>query len=185
VSLVQITPPAVLPISLAEAKAIARLDGTDEVDDAMVVGFIRAATEWVEQRLGRALITSTWRFYVSHFPCAWGQIIRIPLAPVQSVDEIRYIDVAGVEQVLAPVSYLVHGIGDVARIALAPNKTWPPTRWQDEAIAITFTAGFGPDWNSVPEPVRTAIAEVVRGLYDGCAPSMADELLEPYKVWAV
>ena len=57
--LIQITPPAVVPLSLAEAKAHARIDGAE--DDALVAGYIRSATASIEAYLGMALITSSWR----------------------------------------------------------------------------------------------------------------------------
>jgi uncharacterized phiE125 gp8 family phage protein len=181
--LTRITPPSVLPISLIEAKAIARLDD-DTTDNAMVMGYVRAAVEWVEERLGRLLTTSTWRYTTARFPC-WGETIRIPVAPVQSVDQIQYIDLAGNTQTLDPTVYVVSGIGDVARISLAPGQSWPSAQCHPEAITIDFTAGYGDSWNDVPEPIRAAIGETVRALYDGCSLSQADEMLAPYKVWAV
>jgi uncharacterized phiE125 gp8 family phage protein len=176
-----ITPPSVLPLSLAEAKAIARLD--DE-DDALVAAFLRTATEQVEQHLGRALIISTWQYNVDHFPRRYGETIRIPIAPVQSVDEIRYVDLAGAVQTLDSSVYTISGIGDVARVGLAYGQSWPSTGCQAKAITIDLTAGHGDDWNAVPESIRTAICETVRGLYDGCRPAI-DEMLQPWRVMPV
>jgi hypothetical protein len=48
---------AKLPLSIQEAKALARLDGDD--DNALIAGYLRSAVEWCEQYLGLALITST------------------------------------------------------------------------------------------------------------------------------
>jgi len=179
-ALIRTAPPAVLPISLAEVKAITRLDG-DEAGDAVIAGYLRAATEWVEARLGRALIASGWEYTLRHFPPCWDMPIRLPIAPLLSVTEIRYLDVAGVQQVLDPATYVVAG-GDLGRISLAHGKSWPAVWWQDNAVTIAFQAGYGPYWDSVPEPIRSAIVEVVRGLFDGCAPSGAEELLELYRI---
>ena len=183
-NLVQIIPPATLPISMAEAKAIARLDGQD--DDAVVAGYIRTATQAAEQYLGRALITSTWEYKVDVFPwCASDGGIRIPLAPVQSVHEITYIGTTGTAQVLDPATYLVTGLPDAACISLAPGQSWPPLLWRHEAVTITLTAGYGDGWNSVPEPIRTAVGEMVRSLYDGCGNGVVEHLLQPYRMWPV
>jgi hypothetical protein len=65
-TITRITPPAVLPISLLEAKAIARLDGND--DDAFIAGLVRTAVDHVEQYLGMSLITSTWQQTEARFP---------------------------------------------------------------------------------------------------------------------
>jgi uncharacterized phiE125 gp8 family phage protein len=182
--LIQITPPAVLPISLAEAKALARLDG-DDADDAMIAGYIRAATSWIEQRLNRALISQQWRLSLPHFPCGHGEVIGLPLPPLLSVDSIVYVHVAGVEQTLATSVYQVIGVGDYGEIARAHGQVWPATRWDPEAVQITFTCGYGDSWNDVPEPIRHAIAGMVRGLFDGCSDGSVEELVQPYRVVAV
>ena len=132
-----------------------------------------------------ALITSSWRFHRSHFPWPWNEAIRVPLAPVQAVTEIRYLDTAGVVQVLDPAVYTVTGIGDVARISLAQGQSWPATRWHAEAVTIDFVAGFGDSWNDMPEPIRAAIGEAVRSMFDGCGPVVSEELVQPYRVWPV
>ena len=88
-------------------------------------------------------------------------------------------------QVLDPERYVVTGMGDVARISLAQGHSWPATRWHDEAITIDFVAGFGDSWNDVPEPIRAAIGEAVRGMFDGCGPVVPEELVQPYRVWPV
>ena len=89
---------------------------------------------------------------------------------MQAVTEIRYLDTAGVVQVLDPAVYTVTGIGDVARISLAQGQSWPATRWHDEAVTVDFIAGFGDSWNDTPEPIRAAIGEAVRSMFDGCGP---------------
>jgi uncharacterized phiE125 gp8 family phage protein len=183
-SLVQITPPAALPISLAEAKALARLDD-DATDDAMIAGYIRAATSWIEQRLNRALISLVWELRVRHFPVRSDEVLRLPLPPLLSVDQITYLDALGAEQTLDPSVYVVRGIGDYGEVWRASNMSWPTVLWDAEAIRIRFTAGYGSDWSAVPEPVRHAIGGMVRGLYDGCSDGQAEELLGPYRVIAV
>ena len=128
-SLIRITAPAALPISLQEAKAIVRLDGQD--DDALVMAYARTATEAAEQYLGRSLITQVWEYKVDHFPpCHWDNGIRIPLAPVQAVTEITYLDTTGATQLLDPERYVVTGLPDAALISLAPGQLWPALLWR-------------------------------------------------------
>jgi uncharacterized phiE125 gp8 family phage protein len=52
------------PVSLAEAKAFCRIDGTDE--DALVSALITAARLHVESITGRALLTQTWRLILQN-----------------------------------------------------------------------------------------------------------------------
>lgn len=66
-----VTPPAVEPVSLAEAKAHLRLEIDD--DDDLVSALISAARQKCESRLTRAFVTSGWRFTTDGFP---GQFSR-------------------------------------------------------------------------------------------------------------
>jgi uncharacterized phiE125 gp8 family phage protein len=179
-SLVRITEPAEVPLSLSEVKAIARLEGLDATDDPVIAGYIRAATDWVEQQLGRALITQVWTYTVNGFPCGYHPQLRIPLGPVQSIDEVVYVDADGLPQVLDPARYTLA----FEHIWPAYSTTWPGSRPQPDAVVVTFTVGFGPDWNSIPEPIRYGIATLVAGYYDGCSNEDAVvNMLSPWKAW--
>ena len=79
-ALILITPPAEEPVTLAELKAWCRVDTSD--DDALITGLGIAAREYVEQALGRQLVTATFDLIYDAFPEA---AIRIPRPPVQSV----------------------------------------------------------------------------------------------------
>ena len=64
------------PVSLAEAKAFLRLDGTAE--DGLVTSLVAAARLHVESITGRALITQTWRLVL---PCVAGLLVALPVVP--------------------------------------------------------------------------------------------------------
>jgi uncharacterized phiE125 gp8 family phage protein len=181
-SLIRITPPTALPLSLAEAKAIARLDyDLDAAADPLIAGCISAATDWVEQQLGKALISQTWAYSVDGFPCGYYPQIRLPLGPVQSIDEVVYVDIDGLPQTLASSGYVL------ADDSLWPayGTVWPTARAQPDAVVVTYVAGFGPDWNSVPEAVRHGIATLVQAYYDGCSNEAAVlEIIRPFRAWA-
>jgi uncharacterized phiE125 gp8 family phage protein len=152
----------------------------------VIAGYLRTATQAAEDYLGRALITSIWEYKVDHFPpCHWDNGIRIPLAPVQAVTEITYLDTTGAPQVLDPERYAVTGLPDAALITTAPGQSWPTLLWRHEAVTVSFVAGYGDSWNNVPEPIRTAIGEQVRNLYDGCGNGVVEHLLQPYRMWPV
>jgi uncharacterized phiE125 gp8 family phage protein len=183
--LILITPPAALPISLAEAKAGARLDGLDEADDALVAGYIRTAVDHLDGAdgiLGRCLIRQTWRLALDCFPA----VIELPLPPLAEVISVEYTNPAGAQQTLDPADYTVAGIGSDGSIRPALGKSWPATRVVPEAVQITFAAGAD-DWNGVPEPLRAAIVAMVLALYDGCGVDQAArELVTPYRAhWTV
>jgi uncharacterized phiE125 gp8 family phage protein len=192
-SLTLITPPAAMPISLAEIKAQCRLDNSDE--DAVLMGYVRAATDYVEQQSGLQLTTQTWAWTVGWFPVRWDGYLRLPLAPVQAIAGITYLDTAGVEQTLAPTVYSWRG----DRITLAQGQAWPSLWYGLDVATITFTVGYGDTWNSVPESLRQAVSMLATywyGMREAAAigpdsgpvsdvPFSVKQILEPYRVWAV
>ena len=64
------------PVSLAEAKAFARVDGSDE--DALMSALVAAARLHVESLTGRALVTQTWRLVLK---CVSGRVVQLPVVP--------------------------------------------------------------------------------------------------------
>ena len=74
--------PAAEPVTLAEAKAHARIDG--EAEDGLVGSLIAAARAEVENRTGRALVTQKWRIVKDQVPASG--VMRLAPAPVRSVE---------------------------------------------------------------------------------------------------
>ena len=68
------------PVSLAEAKAFARIDGGDE--DALVSALVAAARLHVESLTGRALVTQTWRLVLK---CVSGLVVPLPVVPAMAL----------------------------------------------------------------------------------------------------
>ena len=127
-----VSPPAVEPVSLADAKAHLRLDS--DADDAYVSALITAARERVELFLRRALITRAFEYTLDGFPESPAliyatSVIDLPRPPLQSVESIQYMDSAGNVQTLAPEDYVVDtSSSEIGRVALAWNRFWPITR---------------------------------------------------------
>lgn len=203
--LVRISSPTELPISLTEVKAMARLEGLDE--DAVIAAHLRAAIERIEGPhgdLGRALITQTWELRLDEFPGSLAtkedcervflprardprrDEIEIPLPPLQSIESIVYLteDSPGSVE-LASSEFEVAGIDDRRggnhRAVIRPVTSWPTADDVFEAVRIQFKAGYGDNWNDIPEPIRMAIALMVRDSFDGCESDAAMLLLTPYR----
>jgi uncharacterized phiE125 gp8 family phage protein len=156
-----VAPPETEPVSLEEAKAHCRVDGAD--DDALLEGYIAAARQRAENRTRRALITQTIRLYLDAFPDGEIRLERPPLLDLVSV---KYFDPAGVEQTMDAADYQVDEYSAPPRLAPAPGKTWPTTREQMNAVAVEYSAGYGPGGADVPEPIRQAILLDVQDAYD-------------------
>jgi uncharacterized phiE125 gp8 family phage protein len=174
-----VTAPQELPVSLQEVKAAGRLE--DE-DDALLAGHLRAAVAAVDGSdgwLNRALISQVWIKWLDAFP--WT--IRMPLPPLQEVVEVRYVDTDGNVQVVDPSVYVVAGIGGYGRIVPALGQRWPATRCQPDAVQVEFKAGYGDDWNAVPQDIRDALILSTVALYDGCESAAATEIFMRYRAW--
>ena len=183
--------PAGPAVPIASLKEHLRLSGTDDL--LLVHGVLSAATGWVEQYIRRSLISQGWELTLDCWASPW---IELPRAPILSVSEVRYLDVAGVPAVLAPTSYQLDDRSAPGRLAPAFGARWPNSLNQIASITIAYQAGYGASWNDVPEPIRHAIMMMAAHLYEnreavvvGTAatelPMAVHTILEPYRVWGV
>src|SRR5438270_3112905 len=90
--------PAVEPIALADAKQWLKLETSD--DDDVVGALITAARLMVEAQIRRMLITQTWRLIYDRWPN--DRLVKIPLAPFQSLPAMRVYDASGAAQAVSP-----------------------------------------------------------------------------------
>lgn len=155
------TAPTVEPVSTANAKIYARIDGSD--DDTLVASLIVAARQKVEQITRRALLTQTWDLYLDAFPFA---DIIVPKPPMQSVTSITYTDTNGTTQTWSSSDYTADTDSEPARIVPAFGEDYPGTRDEIKAVKITFKAGYGDAATAVPDAIITAVKMLVTTWYD-------------------
>lgn len=186
-----VTPPAVEPVTLTEAKAHLRRD--DTADDTLIATLITAARQNLDGRdgwLGRALVTQTWDLTIDG---AFPDEIAVPLPPLQSVTSVTYVDTDGATQTLATDQYRVLTDRAPAMIVPAHGVTWPSTRDQKAAVTVRFVAGYG-DADDVPAPIKAAMLLHIGTMYRdresvnignivNDLPTYA-ALLAPYRVWS-
>ena len=142
--------PANMPVTLSEAKAHLRVDHDDQ--DDLLIAQIKAATAYLDGYagiLGRALTTQTWRQDFSGF----ADCLPLPVSPVIAIVSISYFNASNVQQVLDAGVYGLFADARGAHVALQPGQSWPATFTRSDAVAITFTAGYGAAAD-VPEPIR-------------------------------
>lgn len=185
-----LTPPATEPVALADVKLHARID--TDADDSLVAGFITAARQWVEQYTGRAIINQTWQLALDAWPAVaeeWWDGVRdgpigglnratfvtLPRPPLVSVTSVQVFDNTDTGTVWTSANYFVDTVRQPGRLALRLGSTWPvPTRITN-GIIITYVAGYGSDGTYVPEPIKTAIRQLVTHWYEhrGEAPQLS------------
>ena len=189
-SLTLFTAPAEEPITLQEAKAHLRVDGT--ADDALISALIQAARQHIDGRdgwLGRALMQQTWDYAIDEFPDA--DFIPLPLAPVQSITSITYTDTNGASQTFSSASYVLGA--DLAwkpRVNLGYGLSWASTRGVPDAVKVRFVAGYA-NAADVPGPIKAALLLMIGHLHENREatadrvltelPLGVDSLLMPYR----
>jgi len=183
------TPPAAEPLELAEVKAHLRVE--HDAEDDLILRLLRMARQRAETDNDLALITQELEYRLDDWPSS--SMIRLPRGPIQSVDEIAYVDQAGNPQVIDPANYEVDLYLRPARLRPAPEYTWPTVKDQLNAITITYTAGWGDNGEDVPEEIRQALLLIVGDFFEnresviiGTISSQiqsvaAENLLEPFR----
>lgn len=158
---VQTAAPADIPVTVAQAKAHARI--STDADDPYIRELIDLAVRHVEDETNRALYTQTWARHLDDFPRTGERLIWLDKAPVASVSSITYLDTSGATQTLAASQYRVdttHG-----RISEAYDQTWPETRDVIDAVTVTYVAGAS-NLDEIPAALKHAVLMLVAELYN-------------------
>jgi uncharacterized phiE125 gp8 family phage protein len=147
-------PDAVLPV--ADMRAHLRLGSgfeDDGVQDALVLGYLRAAMAAIEGRTGKALIARNFVWKIAAWRDASGQ--ALPVAPVLSLGALRILDRADVASVVPAGRYRLEV--DAHRPRLCPASGVLPTIPAGGRAEVEFEAGFGRAWGDVPADLRQAV----------------------------
>lgn len=180
-SLFLVTPPALQPISLAEAKAHCWVDVDN--DNALIESLIQAATFYAENFTDRAFLTQTWDDKRDDFPCSRYGRIELPKPPVTSVTSITYTATDGTSTAWSSGNYTtslpVGPFATVGKIEPAYGVSYPVVREVMNAVTIRFVCGYGATGSFVPEPIRAAIKLLVKHWYDTRGPVNVGNLVTP------
>lgn len=166
-----------------------RIDGTD--DAAVITAINAAATERVQEEIGRCLSTTTLIGTADAWPCN-ERYISLPYPPIQAVVAVTYIDAEGNLQTMSDDLYELYR----DRMYILPGVSWPTIQSNRAgAIQVTYIAGYPDDSNGslCPQPIRQAIKWVAGTMYEhresvvvgGAAvelPQNVEWALSPYKV---
>lgn len=188
-------------ISLADMKEFLRVDGT--ANDTQITAYIETATEAVKQYLRRAVLTETFVFKADGFTepnaddrllslgpgvhtgsrpyiLGGGETLDLPFPPLQSVTSVVTYDRGNNASTFSDARYQLDL--QSGRIYLNEGEVWPSDLRAQDAVQVTYVAGYGS--GSIPSPILEAIRLYVSSLYDGtCAGIDAQMrgLLAPYR----
>lgn len=188
-----VTPPAVKPVSVSEAKEWVKIESSVTEDDSLISGLIGSATNMAEAYLGRALITRTYDMTLDCFPPSYYGVIYLPKNPVQSVTSVTYIDNNGASQAWGSSNYTLDNSSAEARLYAAYNISYPNIRNVRNAVTVRYVAGYGDNASDVPDNIKDAIKVMIAEMYNnrqetvyGVATSRvsmtAEYLLSPYRL---
>ena len=154
------------PVSIDEVKQHLNVSISD--DDALLSGYIKAATAMLEARTGRCFVTQTRTLKMNGFTdgrYVHGRTIQPPRSPLKSVTSIAYLNSVGTSTTVASSDYVVSTGEKPGRISEAYNATWPGTYGQADDVTITYVAGHSTVASGVPTNVQHAIKMVVGHWY--------------------
>lgn len=179
-----ITPPAVEPITLDEAKAHLRVTHAEE--DALIALYITAARQWVERSTGVSLVNQTVEIALDDFPSG---PIQLPGWPLASVTSVEYLDGNGDTQAVDPASLIVEKARRPGWVT--SSAEWPATQADTiNGVRVRYVLGFGATGASVPADLRAALLLVLGDLFENrqgqqeaalVKNAAVDMLLAPYR----
>lgn len=149
--------PAGEPLSLDDAKAHLRVDGTSE--DDLIGDLIAAARAHVESRTGTRLVTQT----VTIRTDDWADLDRLPIGPVQSITSVSYVDTDGQTQTLSTDIYEARLEGLEPSLVTKFMQTWPQSRF-GSLVTVTAVVGYGAAGSQPAETIH-AIRLILADLY--------------------
>lgn len=154
------------PVSLNEARSWLRLGAT--VDDAVVAGLVRAATNICEAFIGQWLVV---RAGEEVLPLVAG-VFQPSARPIVGVDGVTLLLPDGSEAALSGSAYhTAIGRDGTARVTVDdPGNA--------ARVRVVYRAGFAEGANGIPEAIRQGIVRMTQHLHDardgaGAAPPAA------------
>jgi uncharacterized phiE125 gp8 family phage protein len=187
-ALVLTSGPAAEPVTVAEAKAHLRIDGTAE--DVLIASLILTSRLHIEAALGLALVTQSWKLLLDRWPKE--QTVPLPLHPVQAVASVKVYASDGSPTTVAGSDYLVDAASRPGRL-VPSGVSFPVPGKAAGGIEVAFTAGYGAAATDVPAPIRQALLLLVAHWYEHrdpieigtdatIIPAAVSELLKPYRM---
>lgn len=191
-----ITEPAVKAVSIDDVKSFLRITSTSE--NAIIDGFIEAATQFVERHTNRKLINQTWDYFLNQFPGTrrgqpwWDGVrqghkqtvlgqadfVELPFGPAQSITLVNTFDQDNNETTFSSSDYSLDDTNAPPRIILNDGSTWPTDLRTQHAIKIRAVYGYGAGPSQVPQDLVLAVKIIAAKMYETRGVCSDDELLD-------
>lgn len=126
------------PLTVAEAKT--HLVVEFDADDTYIEGLIAVVHEQAKQITNRAILASTWKYYLDDFPK--NGLIELPRGKVSSVTSVKYMATIGTYTTVSSTLYEVDILSQPARIRSVAGSAWPVPDTAMNAIVVEYVAGW-------------------------------------------
>lgn len=178
------TAAAEAPVTVAEVKLNARV--AHAVEDDLIQQWINAAAKMAGEYQHRSYVNEVYRVIFDKYP---PSCFDLPVAPLVSVDSVKYYDTDDNELTFSAGNYFIDNISEVGRFSLNDDAVWPNTTLRPiNAVIVEFTAGYGVDATTVPDSVKNAIYLYCTYMYEnrdaeaGTIPKAFFDVLKPDRV---
>lgn len=207
------TNPESEPVSLMEMKRYLRID--DNSDDIVLSDQIIEARRFIEDQVGLAFISQSWRLALDRWPAggeAWWdgvremsitelyrsnvlQSVTLPRWPLVSITSVTtYDEDSNATAITVANVFDVDTYRTPGRITIKRGQTWPVALRANNAIEIVYVAGYA-NAAAVPSTMKRAMRQLAAFMYnhrgDDCdasqafADSGAASLVDQFKVMRV
>lgn len=207
------TNPESEPVSLMEMKRYLRID--DNSDDIVLSDQIMEARRFIEDQIGLAFISQSWRLALDQWPAggeAWWdgvremsitelyrsnvlQSVTLPRWPLVSITSVTtYDEDSNATAITVANVFDIDTYRTPGRITLKRGQTWPVALRANNAIEIVYVAGYA-NAAAVPMTMKRAVRQLAAFMYnhrgDDCdasqafADSGAASLVDQFKVMRV
>lgn len=136
------------------------VSGTEQ--DELLEAYLRAAISAIEGRTGCVLINKVFSWGLT----GWRHYDRqvLPVRPVNSISELKMVDHVGGETIISSESYYLEK--DSQNPALISIGLALPVIPQHGSVEVTLEAGFGTEWNDVPDDLGRAVLLLAADFYE-------------------
>ena len=209
-----ISAPSVEPVTVADLATFLRISGASEND--VLADCISESRLMIENRIGVAMIDQSWLLTLDAWPAGgvrqWDGVVQgprdmmrmnpslidveMPRWPLSSITSINVYDEDGNATAVTVADVFDTDTNSIpGRLSLKSGASWPVALRSNNAIEITYVAGYGAAAAAVPDDLKRAVKNLAGALYatrgDGCgddelfAKAGVNSVLSTYKVWRV
>lgn len=156
-----ITPPAVLALTLDEAKSYLRITGS--ANDTLITSIINGAILQAQEYAFCQFVNATWEKQFEYWPTDWELVLG--KGKVSSVASVTYNDEDGVIQTWGAANYTLddYSLPNALRIKA---DSYPVLNSRFPFIRVRYTVGFGAAATDVPADIKDALRLMVNQMFD-------------------